>query len=578
MEEMFAAAVRFFETGDDDSATSLFGNYIAAGGARKAEALEYLQRIRREPSAGSVRVGEGRGEGLESTAGQAGPPSLDRVVRYPHLETGDASLAPGQAFRAVVYTDSKGSGQGISLPGDGQESFELTVRLLASAHFLIAGEAAQVLHIDRRQERSADLVFSLAVADQATLAGLPAAPAPSLTAAFTYQDRPAGSVTRAISIQGLATAAPEAPAPRLSVEPAAQPADLTVVVTASAGNDNRHFWCTVSTPLLDAFRGGVTQEWNLPDTAFNIVKGFMAEFTASGVGPLMRIASLRGAGKQLYDAAPQNFKDAYWGLVDKGAPLRTVAVISAEPHIPWELMIPHRAAPGKRRSETALPLGVGASVGRWTSRAGAPAPQAIPLNDSFVIAPNFSGPAALPKAQEEARKVVGSFQPGTVISPATGESINQALAAGGRSLLHIACHGQSGDTAQVLLLDQNQKLTSTQLSGLPGVEAGFGSQPMVFLNACEVGRLTPSLSGAGGFAESFIELGASAVIAPLWSVKDAIAHDLAIDFYDAVAASPQTPFAEILRGQRAKAYDINVGEDTYAAYCFYGDPLARRAQ
>jgi hypothetical protein len=34
----------------------------------------------------------------------------------------------------------------------------------------------------------------------------------------------------------------------------------------------------------------------------------------------------------------------------------------------------------------------------------------------------------------------------------------------------------------------------------------------------------------------------------------------------------------MLRDIRAKAYDSTTcAEDTYAEYCFYGDPLARRA-
>jgi hypothetical protein len=37
------------------------------------------------------------------------------------------------------------------------------------------------------------------------------------------------------------------------------------------------------------------------------------------------------------------------------------------------------------------------------------------------------------------------------------------------------------------------------------------------------------------------------------------------------------PFSEIVRSIQAKAYDDSVAEDTYAAYCFYGDPLAYKA-
>ena len=99
-------------------------------------------------------------------------------------------------------------------------------------------------------------------------------------------------------------------------------------------------------------------------------------------------------------------------------------------------------------------------------------------------------------------------------------------------------------------------------------------RPVVFLNACEVGRGAPALVGLGGFVSSFIRLGATAVIAPLWSVDDVAAHAIAEEFYRAVKERPGTPFSRIFSEIRAKAYDRKIAEDTYAAYCFYGDPYA----
>jgi CHAT domain len=78
----------------------------------------------------------------------------------------------------------------------------------------------------------------------------------------------------------------------------------------------------------------------------------------------------------------------------------------------------------------------------------------------------------------------------------------------------------------------------------------------------------------GGFAATFIALGASAVIAPLWSVDDEIARDIAAEFYGTIKNEPATPFSEIFGRIRRKAYDRRYGKDTYAAYCFFGDPLA----
>ena len=50
---------------------------------------------------------------------------------------------------------------------------------------------------------------------------------------------------------------------------------------------------------------------------------------------------------------------------------------------------------------------------------------------------------------------------------------------------------------------------------MTGFQSAFSAGPLAFLNACEVGGQVATLSGVGGFANSFIQLGASAVIAPL---------------------------------------------------------------
>jgi hypothetical protein len=65
------------------------------------------------------------------------------------------------------------------------------------------------------------------------------------------------------------------------------------------------------------------------------------------------------------------------------------------------------------------------------------------------------------------------------------------------------------------------------------------------------------------------------VIAPLWSVDDEVAFKVATAIYDALKESPPPTFAEVIRAIRARAYvGAEAGTDSYAAYCFYGDPLA----
>lgn len=126
-----------------------------------------------------------------------------------------------------------------------------------------------------------------------------------------------------------------------------------------------------------------------------------------------------------------------------------------------------------------------------------------------------------------------------------------------------------------------ERLTSLEVTAIPPIVQAFKRRPMVFLNACEVGRPTVALAGIGGFAAAFLDLGASAVIAPLRSVKDTIAYKVAEKFYEAAVKPPKGKarkgFAERMREIRALAYDAATGEDTYAAYCFYGDPNASAA-
>ena len=113
------------------------------------------------------------------------------------------------------------------------------------------------------------------------------------------------------------------------------------------------------------------------------------------------------------------------------------------------------------------------------------------------------------------------------------------------------------------------------VEGMEGLQLGFNAtRPFVFINACMAGQPVLTFSGVGGFANSFIDLGASGVVAPLWPVDDKIAHEVAVKFYQEVKNHPTHSLADVVRGIRAAAYNNPSldGYDTYAAYCFYGDP------
>jgi hypothetical protein len=332
--------------------------------------------------------------------------------------------------------------------------------------------------------------------------------------------------------------------------------------------DERHYAMTFSSLLVDEYANGVTVAWRLESGTKRFVEGYMDAFTsASAAG---RSSALVGAGRQLFRATPIEFQEAFWRIVESGSkPLETVLVVTSEPYVPWELMIPNDG-PGKSRAA----LGAEFAVGRWVHPQHVSPRQAMPIVDSYVIAPRYRGTQALNFSADEARYVLEAFA-GEPISPAVLTTIEAAFARRGATLLHFICHGVDGPSGQILELDRGEQLLEVQLEGLEGVMTAIAEkEPFVFINACEVGRVTPALVGSGGFAAAFTRLGARCVIAPIWSVKDSVAGVVARDFYDAVRADSTVPFASILRDIRRKAYEGEEPEDSYAAYCFYGDPLA----
>ena len=73
-------------------------------------------------------------------------------------------------------------------------------------------------------------------------------------------------------------------------------------------------------------------------------------------------------------------------------------------------------------------------------------------------------------------------------------------------------------------------------------------------------------------AAAFLKAGASAVIAPLWSIDDATARSIALSFYQATLEDDASP-AEVLRRVRfGFKPDLTAQSSTCLAYQFFGHP------
>lgn len=537
-------------------------------------------RHRVESSPGRERqVGSGRSRSGRSATETAAAESDTGAVltRTPHMDVrGPEHPAPDDLIGVDVYADTLPARSGershqlhIPLP-PGVVEVPVDVWLTASPPLVVLEKPVKRIVIRQDVERSTTASFRLRVEQGAT--GLA-----TIVAHFSSEGRPCGRVSREVSLGAsqppdrvVATADEvEGPPDGFEAHLGASEADLTVHVTHVSGDDyERAFHCRVTSPHLSAAELPPPEKWVLPARSGDLIAAYTRDYMDRTASPVARIKSIEGAGLTLFDDAPESFKEVFWKLVDRGTVLRSMYVCSQEPYIPWELMIP------SRRDQQLQPLGVMLAIGRWISRKDVSPPQSLTLRSSWVIAPTYQGiPDPLPQAPAEAQLVCQSLS-GSLLTPVDLQTIDERLGTEPRTLVHFICHGEKGEHGiQTIYVDGTaQRLTHLQIRAMAGVRKQCGAKPVIFLNACEVGQPVPTLRGLGGFAKLFMDFGAGAVIAPLWSVKDVHAHEVARQFYSELQAKPTEPYARILQRIRARAYES--GHDTYAAYCFYGDPNA----
>lgn len=504
-------------------------------------------------------------------------PDGDVLRRTPHVDVvADEALTPGAELNLQIYCDTQPAREHeeaeemtLAFPA-GHDELSVQVWLALSKHLTGERLVSSIL-VSRGKEASTRARFDVAVVDDP-----PPGPA-HLTAVFHYEGRTCGQVTATLDLEHRTgesvpedDGGPPARPPRTVVTPGAQRADLALEIVSIDGSE-REFDCRVVTPHLHGYADPAPTRWVLPDRAPALVSGYMDSFTQEGLVDGERISHLVGAGMDLWAAAPAELREVFWRLVDEGRPLSTISVTSDEWAFPWELVVPHRGN-GKDR-ELRSPLGVEFAVGRWVTGDMVMPPQRVDVVDSYVFAPLYKGARALPNAAAEAEYVCRNLN-GEAIEPGDFEPLEQKFGERSVALAHFACHGETGAGGkQVLDLESGGKLEPHQIQAMPGLSGAVADRaPLVFVNACEAGRVRPALVGADGFATAFARAGATCVIAPLWNVDDGIAHDLATQLYDRLRADPELTVANALRTLRDNAYS-NGGADSWAAYCFFGDPL-----
>jgi hypothetical protein len=277
-------------------------------------------------------------------------------------------------------------------------------------------------------------------------------------------------------------------------------------------------------------------------------------------------ARLQEIGWELYEQlfTPQ-LRQAYRALRQLRAqePKLSLLVVSDEPWIPWEMVLPHEAD---------LPdedfLCAQFRMTRWLDGNGLP--EDFSLSQAQVVVPRSN----LPSVKVE-KDFFSQQLPSTVSFSHqwldTASQVKEALRQGNSQWFHFACHGDFDYTRpdESALQLKGDSLTPSQIVG-PMRTGVAVSRPLVFLNACHTAEAGFSLTRMGGWAERFVRAGASAFIGSLWEVNDELAAKFAIRFYNELLAG-QT-LGDAFHTARAHIRDWDAANPTWLAYTLYADP------
>jgi hypothetical protein len=409
------------------------------------------------------------------------------------------------------------------------------------------------------------------------------APGPVLIhVAFLHRGIVCGHATCAITIGPASVAAiPGAASPCTIPNADELAADLVVMIRKADGNaaTGQYVWSMMSTRA--AIDPGPFR-LDLGDDARTFARTLMNDIDDTDNTAILDPV-LRSIGRKIADRIPPPFWDALRAVADAVAAegrLPAVLLYSAEEHVPWELALmdpPFAGGPPYLAAQTIL--------GRWLhSQRGTVAsspPSTIPVQDIAVLAPDYGRYGKLPSldwAVAEAKSIVETY--GAIGVMASMEQVRRLVDAdvtrgdGSRAeirIVHFACHGRS-DPAQPgdagLLLGSGRRIPPS-VFGASRLGRKFG--PLLFLNACQVGAGQRLLAEQAGFAAESLRGGFGAFIAPLWSVDDAQASDVAFRFYEATLRNG-VPAGSALREIRSTMSDRAA---TPIAYVYYGHPRLR---
>jgi hypothetical protein len=372
----------------------------------------------------------------------------------------------------------------------------------------------------------------------------------------------------------------EAHALASEARPLSAPLHQLRILDRRSGSDE-FLWFEIYSPSLKILKEFTSEPFKTDREEFvNDLYEKLENFWASNKNDYERfMRDLRSFGADLFkQLVPKELRQILWDHRDE---LKSIQVISEEPFIPWEVV--HLVEPGKK-----LPLDGNVFLGemgvvRWLY--GSFPHEILDLKNGkrlFVVPDYPIDDYALPGAQQE-RKVLKRLIGATAFAPEESMAVQRLLSQpGGFDILHFACHGvaESNRIWNAALMMKGElregeyiedMLTATSVETYGDLQRDDGSGPLVFLNACQVGRAGYSLTGVGGFARAFLTIKAGVFVGTLWSIGDLSAMTFAETFYKELMAGKTVSETAIAAREAAK----NAEDVTWLAYVVYGHPHAK---
>lgn len=268
-----------------------------------------------------------------------------------------------------------------------------------------------------------------------------------------------------------------------------------------------------------------------------------------------------------------------WPLRDR---IKLVQIVSWEPYIPWELVRLRDPASDELDERFLCEYGLVRTLSDQMPAMALPMRRWAYLGATFPMGsfPAVGGELAyFTDTSPESLRGHG-IAPEAI--PATRDAFYDALAAGDFDVLHISCHAesphQSIERASLIIGDETApgeskpRLVEVDTITVEAEARLKKRRPLVFLNACETGRVGAVLTAWGGWPNVFLRKGAGAFVGAAWAVRDKPAAVFSTQFYNAMLNDKT--LAEAADAARIAAKKL--GDASWLAFKVYGHPRARR--